>query len=62
MSIHLSDAVAAGILSPAEATAIESGVIDHGGAVELRLHDLTDEDRTALDRYLRWQDSECCGQ
>lgn len=64
MSIHLSHAVAAQVLTPAEATAIEGAVIDHGdGVTELRLYSLTADQVDALDEYLKWaKRAEECGR
>lgn len=57
--IDLSGAVAAGVLTWGEASIIGRCIVDHGGAIELRRHNLSDDMLEALDRAIIWmQDQE----
>lgn len=59
--VRLHAEVATGILTPADADAIEAAIIDHGnGAIELRLADLTDDQRLALNRVIEQRECERC--
>lgn len=59
--IRLHSEVAAGILTPADADAIEAAVIDHGnGVTELRLADLTADQQKALNRVIEQMECERC--
>lgn len=53
-SSTLSLAVTAGVITPEQSLAILGAIVDHGGATELRLHDLADDEREALDKLVLW--------
>lgn len=55
-SSTLSMAVAAGVITPEQSLAILGAIVDHGGATELRLADLSDDEREALDRLVVWME------
>ena len=64
VSHTLSLAVTLGILTPEQSFAIAGAIVDHGdGAVELRGHMLSDDEREALDRLVVWMEhAEGCGR
>ena len=56
-------AAAAGVITSEHAEALAGAIVDHGGAVELRLADLSDDEREALDRLVVWMEhAEGCGR
>lgn len=57
-SSTLSLAVTAGVITPEQSLAILGAIVDHGGATELRLHDLADDERDALDRLVVWMEKQ----
>ena len=63
ISSTMAAAVTAGILTPEQSFAIAGAIVDHGGATELRLTDLSDDEREALDRLVVWMEhAEGCGR
>lgn len=63
ISSTMAAAVTAGILSQQHADALAGAIVDHGGATELRLADLSDDEREALDRLVVWMEhAEGCGR
>lgn len=59
--IRLHSEVAAGLISPVDADAIEAAIVDHGnGVTELRLADLTADQRLALSRVIERRECERC--
>lgn len=63
VSHTLSLAVTLGILTPEQSFAIAGAIVDHGGATELRLADLSDDEREALDRLVMWiWHGDACGR
>jgi len=63
ISHTLSLAVTLGILTPEQSFAIAGAIVNHGGATELRLADLSDDEREALDRLVVWMEhAEGCGR
>lgn len=55
--------IARRVITTEHAAALSAAIVDHGGAIELRMADLSDDEREALDRLVVWLDhAEACGR